>query len=522
MEADVDLAPVAAGGGKYTGCVRIGSTVYKYTVHTKNKSRWQVKYSPGFGEERQGTCNINNGKSVDVSDVKEAIRASLERKRVAAAAAAVLPAADAPSPFRRKRPGERRAAPTHNVDSDAYEFNRPDRAARTARTVRNKEVRDSVDSLEERVQELEDQVEELQRAPMTVLELAHAILTQEQLDKLGPTLKKSVDSIGVKNATVADMGYDRRRHLGEVASALVGRVLEMVKAGDDDPAGVFELVTANKDFNKLVETHGDDVQQEEIPEVLRSIAEAYRIARKTKDTRLAMSMLSLLAPHLRDADIIDLCGDEDEDISVGAEVRVLRPGGKGRQYRRAVIKGVQDQRYTVQYFESDASVDKGRYATSGQFVEAVQSDLGRTVGELEHDVERRRMKLLGSVNVSRDAIWKARLHASSSFAGAPPQRAEFTRTRIYGARAEVLARALRPGGGDVVHAAASNRNLTAGVSYMRLDKMKPLWPRPASSQTSRPERPRARAPRSRPTTRPSPSPCSTPMNPFAGVGSRRA
>ena len=246
MEADVDLAPVAAGGGKYTGCVRIGSTVYKYTVHTKNKSRWQVKYSPGFGEERQGTCNINNGKSVDVSDVKEAIRASLERKRVAAAAAAVLPAADAPSPFRRKRPGERRAAPTHNVDSDAYEFNRPDRAARTARTVRNKEVRDSVDSLEERVQELEDQVEELQRAPMTVLELAHAILTQEQLDKLGPTLKKSVDSIGVKNATVADMGYDRRRHLGEVASALVGRVLEMVKAGDDDPAGVFALVKENR------------------------------------------------------------------------------------------------------------------------------------------------------------------------------------------------------------------------------------------------------------------------------------
>jgi len=97
--------------------------------------------------------------------------------------------------------------------------------------------------------------------------------------------------------------------------------------------------------------------RDEVPPILQNIAEAYKIAVKTRDLRLARQMLSLLVLHLTDNDIIDLCS-EDVDLAEDRDVRVLIPGGKGRQYRRGFIERVGDGVY-----KSSASVDKARYAT---------------------------------------------------------------------------------------------------------------------------------------------------------------
>ena len=353
--------------------------------------------------------------------------------------------------------------------------------------------------------------------PDTLTELCHAILPPDQFEALEPTLKKSIDMLGATVETVDEMGYDRcssasnldapsnralhrrgstpstrrghrrdpalsrrlrprrRRTLARVVVPLILRVLEIAKAGTSDRGGVYRLIAADRAIQSFVLE--EDAPRNEAPPVLIAIADAYRIAMKTKDNKSALQLLSLLAPYMLDNDIIDLCSD-NVDIRPGVHVRVLKPGGRGHQYRRAVIlSGNAEDGFKVQYYESSEAVQKARFATKAQGAAAVAADGDATQLETEDNVPRDRIKVSDAVYCTRRQCWLARIHAARHYPGALPVNETWTRTRLYGKRAEMLARALRPGGGEIVLADASNRNAARGVKYLRTDTRKALWRR---------------------------------------------
>ena len=353
--------------------------------------------------------------------------------------------------------------------------------------------------------------------PDTLTELCHAILPPDQFEALEPTLKKSIDMLGATVETVDEMGYDRcsspsnlkvpsnralhrrgstpstrrghrrdpalsrrlrprrRRTLARVVVPLILRVLEIAKAGTSDRGGVYRLIAADRAIQSFVLE--EDAPRNEAPPVLIAIADAYRIAMKTKDNKSALQLLSLLAPYMLDNDIIDLCSD-NVDIRPGVHVRVLKPGGRGHQYRRAVIlSGGAEDGFKVQYYESSEAVQKARFATKAQGAAAIAADGDATQLETEDDVPRDRIKVSDAVHCTRRQCWLARIHAARHYPGALPVNETWTRTRLHGKRAEMLARALRPGGGEIVLADASNRNAARGVKYLRTDTRKALWRR---------------------------------------------
>ena len=481
----------------------IDDVLYVYT--RKNnvsgwRNQWMVQFRPESAGGKWMACYIKNGQTDDEDTIAQEIRKKLE-KVAHTSAPAPAPAASVPSPLHTRAPNERTAAELHNISPSKvgarHQCNRPthEERVRTTRRRKKEEAKRRVTSEEsgadatlEGLATCQDDSDEDDGRPRTiaksVTELVHAILPDKQLAELGPTLKKHVNTMGLKEDSVGAMGYDRRRTLARVAVPLVRQVLDMVKAGTPDPAGVLKLVANDRAFKDIV------VQEDaEIPDIYYTVSDAYKIAVKTKDKRHAKQMLSLLVCHLTDNDVIDLCSDA-VDLVAGAEVRVLVPGGKGRQYRRAIIQAVDGEPinessacaacelYTVKYFESSAALSLRRYATDQQHAEAVKSDLadgGATFGEVEEGVVRRRIKALGATKCTRDQCWKARVHAAKHYPGALPTRVSFTRRRLVGMRAEMLARALTPGGGDVVFAEASNKNVFRGVRYMRVEKRKRLW-----------------------------------------------
>lgn len=93
-------------------------------------------------------------------------------------------------------------------------------------------------------------------------------------------------------------------------------------------------------------------------------------------------------------------------------------------------------------------------------------------GTIEENVLRSRIKVTDAVYCTMYQIREARLHARSDFPGATVQKPTWSRVKVSYERALHLARSLRPGGGFVVHADASNINIAKGVRFHRLVKRK--------------------------------------------------
>ena len=332
----------------------------------------------------------------------------------------------------------------------------------------------------------EDDEEERGARELTLSELCKTVLPEEALNEIRGALSRAGDSMGIRDEKVENMGYDRKRQMTRIAAFLIRQVLNVVKAGQKDPGGVLREVLKDRSIKVLDD---DERGREDILKcpIVRTIAASYRIAARTKDRRLRKQLLSLLAvqPDLRYEDIIDICSDEC-DLVVGVDVRVQVEGGKGQQYRLARITGVsldeetQESVSVVEYYDVSSDFKKRRHATMGQATTAYTSELenpNAAPSGREEDVARRRIKVLGAVNCTRDQIWKARVHAAQHFPGAPVPKQFFSRTRLTGPRAEQLALSLTPGGGDVVFAEASDRNIFRGVQFMRVEKRKTLWRR---------------------------------------------
>jgi hypothetical protein len=254
--------------------------------------------------------------------------------------------------------------------------------------------------------------------PMTLTELCRATLPSDEFCKISTALSKSGDSIGLKDASVSDMHYDRKRHLSRIAAALVRQILLVAKAGTADPQGVWKLVCGDRSI-KALDEDAAELSRDEILEqsLARTIAASYRIAARTKDRRLQKQLLSLLVVQsgLNYEDIINICSD-DHDLGVGVDVRVMILGGKGRQYRLAKIIAVHlseetaETLFTVEYYDASDAYIKARHATLAQtaeaFAEATQEYGDARRSSREAGVERGRIKVIGAVYCSRDQIWK--------------------------------------------------------------------------------------------------------------------
>ncbi|MEO1172297.1 MAG: hypothetical protein AAFX94_09620 [Myxococcota bacterium] len=202
-----------------------------------------------------------------------------------------------------------------SLDEDSTESMRLTEGDRTTLTRLLEHERDQAEE-EEEEDDVDEQEEE--ESPPSLSEICRFVLPQTELAALESTLKKSADAIGIKDDCVSDMNYDRRRHLSRIVATLVNHICRIAKAGKSDAKGVFGLVADDRRCKPL-QNKGDEQSREEILKnpVVRNIANSYRIAKRTKEERLARQLLSLLVVSgLRDQDIIDVCSEES-DLAVG-------------------------------------------------------------------------------------------------------------------------------------------------------------------------------------------------------------
>jgi len=75
------------------------------------------------------------------------------------------------------------------------------------------------DDVEEEEEE-EDDDDDDDRA-LSLSEICRLVLPPTELAGLASTLKRSADAIGIKDDCVADVSYDRRRHLSQIVATLV-------------------------------------------------------------------------------------------------------------------------------------------------------------------------------------------------------------------------------------------------------------------------------------------------------------
>ena len=335
----------------------------------------------------------------------------------------------------------------------------------------------------------------------TLVELCETILSPGDYSNISNILDKRGSSLGVDAPNVASIGARSQRDLGRVTALLIRQILRTAKAGASDEAGLFQLVTHQREMEEV--QNAAELTRAEIMAnpLVSTISKSYRIAMRTKNTRLTKQVLSLLVvqPLLCDSDIVDICS-QPADITPGAVVRVQDSDGKGRQHRLARVVSVDggegasaetpsadrtEANFSVRYLDQSTVTElaKQRHATVAQAAAAAASAAARAdqsaeehdaplPGLMEENVLRSRIKVTDAVYRTMYQIREAKLHARSNFPGAIVEKSTWSRVKISYERALHLARSLRPGGGFVVHADASNRNIAKGVRFHRLVKRK--------------------------------------------------
>ena len=175
----------------------------------------------------------------------------------------------------------------------------------------------------------------------TLVELCETILSLDDYSNISNLLDKRGSSLGVDAPNVSSMGARSQRDLGRVTALLIRQILRTAKAGASDEAGLFALVTHQREMDEV--QNAAELTRAEIMAnpLVSTISKSYRIAMRTKGSRLAKQLLSLLVvqPSLCDSDIVDICL-QPADITPGTVVRVQDSDGKGRQYRLARVISV--------------------------------------------------------------------------------------------------------------------------------------------------------------------------------------
>ena len=153
------------------------------------------------------------------------------------------------------------------------------------------------------------------RHVQTFSELCEAVLSVDEWETVSKQHgRRSIDKFGNTSPSVEAMGAKcepnqkqsrRQRDLGRIVALCIKQVLDLAKAGQPDPAGVLKLALAQTEMAGVRPSAAGDISRVPDNSLCRTIANAWRVARRIKDKSTAMQMLSLLVvqPWLSDAQV---------------------------------------------------------------------------------------------------------------------------------------------------------------------------------------------------------------------------